>query len=148
MLPTMIFGLIVGVVLGVLADGGSILTIPALVYGIGGPLSAAVPTSLVVVAVSALGGLAARWRTGAVRWPVALVFTAAGVPAPFAGTALRRLIPERWSLLGFSVSMAVAALRMFASPTESGGACRAHGAPLTGAAVCPRRSATEPPSAR
>lgn len=127
MLPAVIFGLIVGAVLGVLGAGGSILTIPALVYGVGMPLSTAVPTSLVVVAVSALGGLAARWRTGAVRWPVALVFTAAGVPAAFAGTALGRLIPERWSLLAFSVLMAVAALRMLASPTESGGACRTRG---------------------
>ncbi|MEU3648790.1 sulfite exporter TauE/SafE family protein [Lentzea sp. NPDC034063] len=127
MLPAAIFGLIVGAVLGVLGAGGSILTVPALVFGVGMPFSTAVPTSLVVVAVSALGGLAARWRTGAVRWPVALVFSAGGVPAAFAGATLGRLIPERWALLAFSVLMAVAAIRMLTAPAESGSACRTRG---------------------
>lgn len=98
MLPAAIFVLVVGAVIGLLGAGGSILTVPALVHGVGMPLSSAVPTSLIVVAVSALGGVAARWHTGAVRWPVALVFAAAGAPAAFAGAA-GRLIPERWSLL-------------------------------------------------
>lgn len=127
MLPAALFGLLVGAVLGVLGAGGSILTIPALVYGVGLPFSSAVPTSLVVVTVSALGGLAARWRAGVIRWPVALVFAVASVPAAFGGTALGRLIPERWSLLGFSVLMAAVAVRMLTSPDESRGACRTRG---------------------
>ncbi|MCP2247307.1 sulfite exporter TauE/SafE family protein [Lentzea aerocolonigenes] len=124
MLPAALFGLVIGAVLGTLGAGGSILAVPALVYGVGMPLATAIPTSLVVVAASALGGLAVRLRTGTVRWPVALVFAATSIPAAFAGTALGRLIPERWSLLAFSVLMAGVAARMFAAPSDSGGACR------------------------
>ncbi|SDN04000.1 sulfite exporter TauE/SafE family protein [Allokutzneria albata] len=122
-----LFGLVIGAVLGMLGAGGSILAVPALVYGVGMPLSSAVPTSLLVVAVSALGGLAVRWRLGVIRWPVALVLTAAGVPAAFAGTALGRQIPERWSLLAFGVLMAVVAARMLTAPAEPAGACRTRG---------------------
>ncbi|MET8762902.1 sulfite exporter TauE/SafE family protein [Lentzea sp. NPDC004782] len=127
MLPAALFGLVIGAVLGTLGAGGSILAVPALVYGVGVPLATAVPTSLIVVAVSALGGLAVRWRTGAIRWPVALVFTATSIPAAFAGTALGRLIPERWSLLAFTALMVAVAARMLAAPAESGGACRTRG---------------------
>ena len=124
MLLSALFGLVIGAVLGALGAGGSILAVPALVYGVGLPLATAIPTSLIVVAVSALGGLAARRRTGAIRWPVALVFTATSIPAAFAGTALGSHLPERWSLLAFSALMAGVAARMLTAPASSGGACR------------------------
>jgi uncharacterized membrane protein YfcA len=111
MLPAALCGLVIGAVLGTLGTGGSILAVPALVHGVGMPLATAIPTSLVVVAVSALGGLAVRWRTGAVRRPVALVFAATSIPAAFAGTSLGRLIPERWSLVAFATLMAAVAAR-------------------------------------
>ncbi|WP_424187701.1 TSUP family transporter [Actinokineospora sp. G85] len=79
---------IIDAVLGLLGAGGSILAIPALVYGVGISLAAAVPVSLLVVAVSAVGAVAARLRTGVIRWPVTLIFAATSVPAAFAGTAL------------------------------------------------------------
>ena len=42
-------GLLIGLLLGLLGGGGSILAVPALVYGASMPLSAAIPTSLIVV---------------------------------------------------------------------------------------------------
>jgi len=119
-----VFGLIIGAALGLLGAGGSILAVPALVYGIGQPLPAAVFGSLLVVAVSAGGGLVPRLRAGVIRWPIALVFAAAGVPAAFAGAALSRLLPDQWLLLAFAVLMAVVAVRMLRGDSESGGACR------------------------
>ncbi|QXV56502.1 sulfite exporter TauE/SafE family protein [Amycolatopsis sp. TNS106] len=124
MLLAVAFGLVIGSALGLLGAGGSILAIPALVYGVGLPLSAAIPTSLLVVAVSASGGLVARWRAKVIRWPVALVFAAASVPAAFAGTALGRLLPDRWVLVAFAVLMAVVAVRMLTATSEPEGACR------------------------
>ncbi|WIY06612.1 sulfite exporter TauE/SafE family protein [Amycolatopsis mongoliensis] len=118
------FGLVIGAALGLLGAGGSILAIPALVYGVGLPLSAAIPTSLLVVAVSAAGGLVARWRSKVIRWPVALVFAAASVPAAFGGTALGKLLPDRWLLIAFAVLMAVVAIRMLVAAPERDGACR------------------------
>mgnify|MGYP000229838378 CR=1 FL=1 len=69
-----VFGLVIGAALGLLGAGGSILAVPALVYGVGQPVAAAVFGSLLVVSVSAAGGVAARLRSGMIRWPVALVF--------------------------------------------------------------------------
>lgn len=124
MLIAVVFGLIVGALLGLLGAGGSILTIPALVYGVGMPLHSAIPTSLLVVALSAAAGLIARWRSNVIRWPVALVFAVASVPAAFAGTALGRLVPDRWLLVAFAGLMVTVAVRMLTSTTETGGACR------------------------
>ncbi|PXY26881.1 TSUP family transporter [Prauserella muralis] len=75
------FGLLIGVALGLLGAGGSILAVPALVYGVGEPVRQAIPASLVVVGLSALGGVIPRLRQGVVRWPIAAVFGAAGAGA-------------------------------------------------------------------
>jgi len=89
------------------------------------PLQAALFGSLLVVAISAAGGVVARLRAGVIRWPVALVFAAASVPAAFAGTAISRLLPGQWLLLAFAALMAVVALRMLrGDPDSGGGACR------------------------
>lgn len=124
MVLTGLFGAVIGLALGLLGAGGSILAVPALVYGAGQPLSMAIPTSLAVVAVSSLGGIAPRTRRAYVRWPVALVFGAAGIPAAFAGTALGRLIPQRWLLLAFAALMVVVAVRMLRGGENHAGACR------------------------
>ena len=62
-----VFGLVIGAALGLLGAGGSILAVPALVYGVGQPVAAAVFGSLLVVSVSAAGGVAARLRSGMIR---------------------------------------------------------------------------------
>ncbi|MFI5611807.1 TSUP family transporter [Amycolatopsis sp. NPDC051903] len=108
-------------------------------YGVGLPLDAAIPTSLLVVAVSAAGGLVARWRSKVIRWPVALVFAAASVPAAFGGTALGKLLPDRWLLLAFAALMAVIAVRMLTAAPERDGACRTSAGGCTGAVACPGR---------
>lgn len=124
MATVIVFGLAVGLLLGLLGAGGSILAVPALVYGVGLPLETAIPAALVVVGASALTGLAGRLRKGLVRWPVALVFGAAGLPAAFAGTAAGRLLPERWLMAGFAALMVVVGVRMLMRQREDGGACR------------------------
>ncbi|MGW3352746.1 sulfite exporter TauE/SafE family protein [Nonomuraea rubra] len=123
-LTVMAFGLVIGLLLGLLGAGGSILAMPALVYGVGLPVHAAVPTALVVVGASALAGLPRRIRRGLVRWPIALVFSAAGLPAAFGGTAVGRMLPELWLMSGFSALMAIVAVRMLIRGREDGGACR------------------------
>jgi len=122
----LVFGAVIGLALGLLGAGGSILAVPALVYGVGQPLQTAIPTSLAVVAVSALGGLLPRERRGAVRWPVALVFGAAGTPAAFGGAALGQLVPQQWLLLAFAGLMIVVAVRMLRGGENHTGACRTH----------------------
>lgn len=79
---------------------------------------------MAVVAFSSLGGLVPHARRSAVRWPVALVFGAAGTPAAFGGAALGRLFPQNWLLLSFAVLMVVVAVRMLRGGENHAGACR------------------------
>lgn len=118
------FGAVVGLFLGLLGAGGSILAVPALVYGVGQPLQTAIPASLAVVAVSSLGGILPGERRRAVRWPIALIFGGAGIPTAFAGAALGRLFPQQWLLLAFSVLMVIVAVRMLRGGEGGTGACR------------------------
>lgn len=116
-------GLIIGMLLGLLGGGGSILAVPALVYGVGMPLAAAVPTSLVVVGISSATALIPRLREGQVQWRLAAVFGAAGAGAAFAGAAVNRLLEPRVVLVGFATMMVAAGVRMLREQTTVGGDC-------------------------
>jgi uncharacterized membrane protein YfcA len=72
-------GLVIGVLLGLLGGGESILAVPALVYGVGVRLAGAVPMSLLVVGVSSATALLPRLRRGQLSWRIAGVL---GRPAP------------------------------------------------------------------
>ena len=86
MAASVAFGLVIGLLLGLLGGGGSILAVPALVYGVGQPVNQAIPTSLIVVGISALAGAAPRLRARVIQWRLVLVFAATGAPAAFLGS--------------------------------------------------------------
>ncbi|TXS22285.1 hypothetical protein EAO71_25055, partial [Streptomyces sp. ms191] len=82
----LIAGGVVGLALGALGAGGSILTVPALVHLLGFAPFAATTAGLVVVIGTSLTALLAHARAGAVRWRAGLLFAAAGLlPAAAAG---------------------------------------------------------------
>jgi len=73
-------GAAIGLVLGLVGGGGSILAVPLLVYAVGVQSPhAAIGTAAVAVALNAATGLAGHARAGNVKWPCAAVFAAAGV---------------------------------------------------------------------
>ncbi|MEV5050097.1 sulfite exporter TauE/SafE family protein [Arthrobacter sp. LAR12-1-1.1] len=122
MIPALALGLLVGIVLGVVGGGGSIIAVPALVYGVGLSPAQAIPTSLLVVGVSSLAALLPRLREG-INWPVVLLVGAAGVPAAWGGTAVGRLLDPNILMLAFAAIMVIAGIRMLTSTTESEGSC-------------------------
>jgi uncharacterized membrane protein YfcA len=139
MLTTLALGAVIGVLLGLLGGGGSILAVPALVYGAGLPLASAVPASLLVVGVSSASAVVPRVRAGQVRWRIAAVFGGAGAAAAFGGAALNRLLPERAVLLGFAALMVAAGWRMLAeSGRVEGGACALPGGGVNWRGCLPR----------
>lgn len=73
-------GLAIGLILGVVGGGGSILAVPLLVHvvGVQSP-HLAIGTAAAAVAANAMAGLAGHVRAGNVRWPCGLVFAAAGI---------------------------------------------------------------------
>lgn len=107
-----VLGIVIGLSLGALGGGGSILTVPALVYVLDQSPRAATTGSLVIVGITALAGAFGHARSGNVRWAAGMVFGLVGVGASFLGTALNRRIDPNLLLLAFAVLMFVVAAAM------------------------------------
>ncbi len=105
-------GFLIGISLGALGGGGSVLAVPALVYVAGQAPKEAITTSLVIVGATALVGMIGHLRAGHVRLGAGAAFGAAGVGGALIGSALNHLVDEDVLLLGFAALMLVAAWRM------------------------------------
>lgn len=106
-------GGIVGLALGLVGGGGSILAVPLLVYvvGLASP-HVAIGTSAVAVSASALGNLLPHWRAGNVKWRCAAVFSGAGVLGAFAGAAMAKALNGQKLLALFGLVMVVVGVVM------------------------------------
>jgi len=102
-------GLLIGLSLGALGGGGSILTVPALVYLLHQPPHAAATGSLLIVGITALAGMTAHLRAGRVRVAQGITFGVLGVAGSYAGTRLSASIKPDLLLALFAVLMLVAA---------------------------------------
>ncbi|MBC7375279.1 MAG: sulfite exporter TauE/SafE family protein, partial [Frankiales bacterium] len=102
-------GLLVGLIIGALGGGGSILTVPLLVFAIGLSAQEATSASLVIVGITAVVASVSHARSSHTAWRTGLLLAAAGIPASVLGTRLNRLVDENVLLLAFSVLMLVAA---------------------------------------
>lgn len=101
-------GGIVGLVLGLVGGGGSILAVPLLVYVVGVPSPhVAIGTSAVAVSASALGNLVKHARAGIVKWRCAAVFAAAGALGAFAGSTVAKAVDGQKLLALFGLVMVV-----------------------------------------
>ena len=109
MLLALPFGIAIGLAVGMLGGGGSVLAVPLLVYVLGEDVQSATTASLVVVTVAALAGGLGQARGGQVCWRHALAFTLAAVPGLLAGTAAAEALSGDAVLGGFVVVMLVAA---------------------------------------
>ncbi|WP_026401005.1 sulfite exporter TauE/SafE family protein [Actinomadura rifamycini] len=138
-MTALVLGAAIGVLLGLLGGGGSILAVPALVYGAGLPLSAAIPASLLVVGISSATAALPRLRD--VRWRIAAVVGGAGAAAAVGGAALGRLLPDQAIMLGFAALMVAAGARMLAGDVPSGGACALPGGGVDWRACLPKSAA-------
>ena len=105
-------GIGIGLSLGLLGGGGSILTVPALVYILGQDVSTAAATSLIVVGSNSLLGAGAHFRARRVRWRTALVFGGAGLLGALPGAKLNHVLPGALILLLFAGVMLAAAVLM------------------------------------
>ncbi|MEU5715835.1 sulfite exporter TauE/SafE family protein [Streptomyces sp. NPDC020403] len=113
-------GAVVGLALGALGGGGSVLAVPALIYLLGFTPAAATTASLFIVAATSATALYAHARAGHVRWKAGAAFAAAGiVPAALAGSAAAR-IPQPVLISAFAVIAALAAVQML-RPTSAAG---------------------------
>ncbi|WP_230100533.1 sulfite exporter TauE/SafE family protein [Microbacterium sp. Bi98] len=108
----MTLAVLVGVALGLLGGGGSILTVPIFTFVLGIGTKEAIASSLFVVAVTGAVSAATRLRQGEVRWKVAGVFAAAGVIGGVAGGLIGQLLPAPVLTALFAAIMIVTAITM------------------------------------
>jgi uncharacterized membrane protein YfcA len=106
------FGLAIGLLLGLVGGGGSILAVPVLVYVLGQPIKEATTESLLVVGTAALVGAVDHARVGRVQMRTALAFGAAGALGALPGTALNRDVPGQLLLVAFAVLLLAAPASM------------------------------------
>jgi hypothetical protein len=109
---SVLMGAIVGLALGMVGAGGSILTVPALIYGLGLSVHDAVPASLVLVGLIAAVGAVTHARDKTVRLDVALRFGVAGIAGALLGARLSRLVEGRLLLTLFAFVMIAAAISL------------------------------------
>lgn len=107
------FGLLIGISLGALGGGGSILTVPVLVYLLGQDPSTATTTSLVVVGITALTGALSHYRGGRVRLGQGVTFGLMGVGGAWLGSRLSGAVRPEVLLALFAVLIVVVAVLMF-----------------------------------
>ncbi len=114
-----LIGIAIGLSLGSVGAGGSILAVPALVYVVDQPATVATTGSLAVVMATALIAVRPHWRLGNVRLDIAVPFGVVGVAGSFAGKTMGDHIDPDVLMLAFSGVM-VAAATMMAWRTRSG----------------------------
>ena len=107
--------LLMGIVLGLIGGGGSILTVPVFVYILNVNPVLATAYSLFVVGVASLVGAIKNSRNNLVDFKTGLVFAIpAFIGVFFARVYLINIIPDQISLFSFSVSKDMAIMIFFA----------------------------------
>jgi uncharacterized membrane protein YfcA len=115
-------GITVGGLLGALGAGGSVVTVPILIYLLGEDAATAATTSLLVVGATAASGAISHWRTGTVRLATALALSAVASGGSVAGSLLRASVGGREFLLAFAGLLVVAAALVWRPPGARDGA--------------------------
>jgi uncharacterized membrane protein YfcA len=113
MTATLLGALCIGLSLGILGSGGSILTVPILVYLLGQDEKTAIAGSLAIVGIIAFVGAIPSALRKQVDWPSVLIFGLPGMAGTYAGAVLSSYLSGTLQLTIFAISMLVAAARMF-----------------------------------
>jgi uncharacterized membrane protein YfcA len=107
-------GLLIGLTMGALGGGGSILAVPALVYLLDQNTQAATTGSLLIVGITALAAMVAHYGAGRVRVAQGVVFGVLGIAGSYVGSQLSVRVAPDVLLAAFSVLILVVAAMMFA----------------------------------
>jgi len=132
----LVLAAVIGLSLGLLGGGGSILTVPVLVYVLGYQVKPAIAMSLPVVGVTSLIGAALHWRLGNVRVRTALTFGLLAMAGAFAGARLAVMLSGGAQLALLAAVMIVAAVSMLrGNPHAESSGTAAHPALLAALAL-------------
>jgi uncharacterized membrane protein YfcA len=111
----------IGMSLGLLGGGGSLLTVPALVYLVGQTPQAAVTTSLVIVGANSMVGAIFHGSHGRLDWKVALTFGVAGMLVSYLSSSISRNMSPEILMAAFAILMlGIGMLLLFRHAPEEG----------------------------
>jgi uncharacterized protein len=119
-------GFVIGLSLGLLGGGGSILTVPALVYLLGQSPQVAVTTSLAIVGANSAMGSSFHHRQGTLNWKVAALFGGVGMITAYLAGGLSRLFTPAMLMVAFAVLMVVIGALMVFSRRQDEAREQAH----------------------
>jgi uncharacterized protein len=106
-LIAVISGILIGLSLGALGAGGSMLAVPVLVYGLGQSPVEATTGSLVVVGATAVAGVVVAKRAGFVRFGQGVGFGLVAMLGAIIGAKLSTHIDGDYLMVAFSVIMLI-----------------------------------------
>ena len=109
----MCLAVLIGLSLGILGGGGSILTVPIFVYVLRYGVRESIAMSLVVVGLTSAVGAVGHWRAGNTNLRAAAVFTPVAMVGTFFGARLALHVSESVQLSLFAIIMLAAAVFMF-----------------------------------
>lgn len=116
MFVALCLAVLIGFSLSVLGGGGSIITVPVLVYGAGQTPQAAVPMSLAIVGAVSLLGTAQKARAGLIHWRAVAAFGFSGMFGAALGAQATHLISPNLLLILFAILMLAVAFKMWRRP--------------------------------
>ena len=105
LLLSLVMGFGIGGSLGLLGGGGSILTVPVLVYLIGQTPQVAVTTSLVIVGANSLMGAYFHRAQGTLNWRVALIFGGVGMVSAYLTASMSNELSPQLLMVLFAILM-------------------------------------------
>ena len=118
-LPALLGAALIGLSLGLTGAGGSIITLPALVYLAGVAPGDAVGMSLFIVGAAALAGALQRLRSGDIHPRAALMFALSGMAGAAGGARFTSLVPPQVLMILFAVVMLAVAASMLLAKNDA-----------------------------
>ncbi|MBK1989057.1 sulfite exporter TauE/SafE family protein [Sphaerospermopsis aphanizomenoides BCCUSP55] len=111
----------IGLSLGLIGGGGSVLALPILVYVMGVPPKSAIAMTLVIVGTVSILGLIPHWRAKNVRFKTALIFGSTTMIGAFLGAKIATLpiVTDSVQMMLFAVTMFLAAVFMIRRSSQS-----------------------------
>jgi uncharacterized membrane protein YfcA len=110
----------VGIFSGLFGIGGGLIAVPMLTLLLGFDLKRASATSLVVIAITAVAGVAGYAFNSGVVWIPAIALSIGSVVGTYVGAKLLRFIPSVYLMWGFAALLVILAARLLLDSSQQG----------------------------
>jgi uncharacterized membrane protein YfcA len=110
---------LIGLSLGLVGSGGSVLAVPVLVYVMGVDTKQAVPMSLAVVGAVSLVGMITHWQEGNIVWSKVITLGGPAMVGAFIGAKIGAILDPLVQMTLFGVAMIVAAYFMIKRSSDT-----------------------------